>query len=694
VKKKSVILITLLLLFATGLISKNFKAYYTKERPIIDGKFDPVYEKFLKIDKFYQIEKKWGYPISEKTVAYIGFDDKNFYFAIKCYDSKPSRIRATLSKRDKFENNDMVIFFLDTFQTKRKSLVFGFNPLGIQLDGIRDDENYKSNMDFAWDTLWYSIGKIYDWGYFVEARIPFRSLRFRSNRNVQEWGFVIGRIIAGKGETAVSFNFDRKKRGVLSQADTLILNKRLISGRNMEIIPTFTGLKNKGDKINPEFGLSFKYGITSNSTIDFTINPDFSHIEADEGMIDINQRYALYYSEKRPFFLEAKEMFEMPMNLFYSRRIVSPQWGVKFTGRFGKFGIGLISAKDTSSFEDIRNVSEGGEDEAFVNIVRLKYEIMDSSHIGLFFSSKNWNDKDNYVLSTDSFLKFGNFGLRMMGSFSKTVDKNGNILFGEFSYSKNDIFFGAGYFQISPEFDSQIGFIKKQSYRRLYFYSGYSFYPNLKEIKSIRPSIFIMKDFDWQTGNMIESSNTLKLNVKAFNNTFFNFIFRKGMENYKNNDFDKLGFGGGVFSDINKYVSFSVFFMLGDSINYDPNNPYLGYAFFGRFSLNLNLFNRSLLQLSYKDYFFYKDAGGELQYKMNIFRLRNIFMFSREISSRLIYEFNDYYESHFLSFLLSYELNPATVVYLGVSGTFYKKDQEIKNENYSIFFKLSYLLRI
>lgn len=694
-KKKILILVVLTeILFSFLAFSKEYKIYYTKEKPKIDGKFDDIYEKFTIIDKFYQIENNWGKPISEKTMTYLGFDDKNLYIAVKCYDSNPKRIRATLSKREGFESNDMVLIFLDTFLTKRKGFFFGFNPFGIQMDGTRDDENYRNDMDFSWDTLWYSKGKVYDWGYFVEARIPFRSLRFSSSKDIQKWGFVIARQIPGKGELAISFKFDKKKRGVLSQSDIIVLDKKLVSGKNMEILPTFTGLKNKGESLEPKFGVSLKYGFTSNSTLDIAINPDFSHIEADEGMIDINQRYAIYYPEKRPFFLEAKEMFDMPMNLFYSRRIVLPQWGLKFTGRFGKFGIGIISARDTSSFEDIWDVEEGGEDNALVNVVRLKYELKDSSHIGFFFTNKNWNNKNNYVISTDSFIKFGNFGFRTMGSFSKTEEKEGSILFSELSYSKNDFTTLFGYSQISPEFDSQLGFIRKQSYRSAYLYSGYSFYPQKRYMKSIRPSIFINKEYDWETGHIIESNNKFSINVKSFNNTSFNISISKGTENYEDIDFDKFSIHGSIFSDLNKYVNIFTFFRFGDSINYDPDNPYLGYSISGALGIDLNLFNRSSLSISYNNYYFYNESGGELQYKMNIFRTRNVYMFTREISSRLIYEFNDYYKSHFISFLMSYELNPGSVVYFGVSSEYMKEEGELKNNNYSVFLKLSYLLRL
>ncbi len=694
IKKNLIVVVLFEILFSFFAFSKEYKIYYTKEKPKIDGKFDDIYKNFTIIKDFYQVQDNWGKPMSERTFAYLGFDNKNIYFAIKCYDSNPKRIRATLCKRENIRNNEIVLIFFDTFLTRRKSFVFGLNPFGIQLDGIRDDENHRDDMDFSWDTLWYSEGKVYDWGYFVEARIPFRSLRFNSSKNIQKWGFIIARIIPGKGESGVSVNIDRSKRGFLSQENILILDKKLISGKNIEILPTFTGLKNKSENPEPKFGVSFKYGFTSNSTLDLTINPDFSHIEADEGMIDINQRYALYYPEKRPFFLEAKEMFDMPVNLFYSRRIVSPQWGLKFTGRFDKFGVGIISARDTSSFEDIWDVEEGGEDNALVNVVRLKYEIKDTSHIGFFFTNKNWNNKNNYVLSTDSFVKFGNFGFRMMGSFSKTEKKEGSVLFSELSYSKNDFSTFFGYSQISPEFDSQLGFIKKQSYRRAYFYAGYNFYPQKRYMKSIRPSIFINKEYDWETGHIIESNNKFSIKIRSFNNTYVNLTVSKGTENFENIDFDKFDIRSSFFSDLNKYVGVFLFFRFGDSINYDPDNPYLGYSIAGALELNLNLFNRSSLSFSYNNYYFYNEAGGELQYKMNIYRIRNVYMFTKELSSRLIYEFNDYYKSHFISFLMSYELNPGSVVYFGVSSEYLKEKNVLQNNKYSIFLKLSYLLRL
>ncbi|MFA9454382.1 MAG: DUF5916 domain-containing protein [Candidatus Aminicenantaceae bacterium] len=305
--------------------------------PKIDGILDnPFWEKeALKIDGFRQftpVEK--GDP-SQKTEAYIGYDPKNLYIAFRCYDTDPQKIRASITKRDNVIDDDWILVFLDTFNEKRRAFTFIINPLGIPLDGMRIEEGGDADIDGSWDAVFQSEGRVDEKGYTVEMAIPFKSIRFPDSSS-QTWGLQIQRTIRRKNEEIYWYPRSRNVNGFLLQAGQLQIEGDLEKGKNLEIMPVLTALKEGSGTIDPEAGLNLKYGITSNMTIDLAINPDFSQIEADIPKINVNQRYDLYYPEKRPFFLEGKDYFDTPIELVYTRTISTPMWGGKLTGKAGK----------------------------------------------------------------------------------------------------------------------------------------------------------------------------------------------------------------------------------------------------------------------------------------------------------------------------------------------------------------------
>jgi len=662
--------------------------------PRIDGEIDDIYGAFAQVDRFYQLETGWGQLGTEKTVAYFGFDEKNLYLAVKCYDSKASAIRANLDRRDSLVNADQVHIFIDTFMTRRRGIFLTMNPYGIQMDGLRDDESYRAEMDLSWDTLWYSRGKIYDWGYFIECRVPFKSLRFPAGVKKQEWGILMARFIARKGEYNSSVEVAPDIRGLLSQAANMVIDRVVKPGRNVEAIPTLTGLRNEEQGLKTKFGINLKYGLNSNSTIDLTYNPDFSHIEADEPRIDINQRFALYYPEKRPFFLESSEIFEMPLALFYSRRISQPEWGLKFTSRLGHSEIGLISSRDTASFENLDDISAGGEDSATVNVLRYRYHFKESNHVGFFVSQKHWDEKDNLVFAVDSFYRFKSFALKLQGAYTDKEDKNGNAVYSSFSYNGKHLIADMGYAHYSPDFDPQIGFINRVSYRTLWLSAGYNFYPQTDSLRRIKPAIDFFENFDWQTDDLIDRNFAFSISGQSFKDSFFNLKVTKSLEKYEGIDFDKLFYSLSYSINLTRTFSLGTSFAFGDNINYQAATPYLGYSYTLSLSGNLYLMKGVNCSLGYSNYYLYNELGGHLDLKKNIFRFKNVILFSREISSRIIYEYDDYYARHYLSFLFGYELNPGTLFYLGLSSDYLKENARFRQENFAIFFKFSYFFRM
>jgi len=328
-KKAAIILIfsfSLILFPQLSLTSSQeiLKVPELSQPPKIDGVIEnPLWEKeALKIEDFLQYTPKEKGTPTEKTVAYIGYDKKNLYFAFRCYDSDPKKLRAAVTSRDNIIDDDWIAIFIDTFNEKRRAFTFFINPRGIQMDLIRVEEGGNDNMDESWDTVFRSDGKIDEEGYVVEVALPFKSIRF-PDKESKVWGVTLGRTIARKGEIVIWPPMSKSIPGLLSQERQIMIQGKVEKGKNFELMPIFTSLKNKNEKTDLQPGMNFKWGISSDLTLDLTLNPDFSHIEADAPQIDVNQRFALYYSEKRPFFMEGMEIFRFPeIDMVYTRRII------------------------------------------------------------------------------------------------------------------------------------------------------------------------------------------------------------------------------------------------------------------------------------------------------------------------------------------------------------------------------------
>ncbi len=692
--------IAILILVAFMLIARENTVRFEIPRisiaPKIDGKIDEVYKSFLKLEKFQQVEPKYQAEPTQKTEFYIAYDSKNLYIAFKAYDTDPSKIRASITRREDFMNDDIVGILLDPFLSRVRAFLFMMNPYGIQADGIHDDSAYMKQEDFSWDALWYSRGKLYPWGYFVEARIPFKSLRFPSGGNIHRWGFHSFRIIRRNSEIDSVVPINRKVRGMVHQEGEIVIRGDIKPGLHLEMIPTLTGLRNDEQSFKPEFGFSFKNSITSDITLDLTYNPDFSQIESDAGQIDINQRYALYYEEKRPFFLEASEIFKTPIQIFYSRRIAKPEFGAKVTGRYGRSAFGFISAYDTASFESLWNVTAGGEDRAYVNIGRFKYEVWKGSYLGLTFTDKRWGDGNyNSVGGIDGYLRKKNFVFAFQGVLSRTSReeiKEGNAFEGNFSYGGEHFNFMIGSKLISPEFDAQEGFIKRTDMRSYYSWLGYTFYPEKKFFIQGGPSVFLNYITDWN-GNKTDHSARFSFRIRTAGNSFFSLFYSNSYEKYNERDFTKSKIGLFFNSSPTKYMAFGGGVFLGDGIYYS-NDPYLGFDRAGHLFATFFPTKRLAIESSYVFDYFYKTMGGDLVYKMNIFRNKLIYLFSREFSLRAIWEYNDYYKNHYGSLLVAYEYSPGTVFYLGTSSNFYRENGSWDSSNFTVFVKFSYLFRI
>ncbi len=674
--------------------------------PEIDGVLDnPIWEKeALKITNFHQLSPKEMADPSEKTVAYIGYDEKNLYIAFHCYDSEPKNIRASVANRDSSIEDDWVIVFLDTFNEKRRAFGFLLNPFGIQMDCIRIEEGGNENMDFSWDTVFLSEGKIDDQGYVVEVAIPFKSIRFPGTED-QIWGLTLGRNIPRKGEILLWPEFSREISGLISQSREIRIQGHIEKGKNFEVMPVVTSLKTRDSKIDPEAGVNLKWGISSDLTLDVTVNPDYSHIEADAPQIEANQRFALYYPEKRPFFLEGMEIFRFPeINLVYTRRIIDPAVGGKATGKVGRFTYGLLTAYDLNPTESLWDVSENGDvrdENALFNIFRIKADVAAGSYLGFCLTDKGINGSFNRVAGVDGQVKWRNnffFSFQAVGSKTKSDDRETDIvpaLTAEGSYFSKYWGAGVSWQSMHPDFEASSGFVNRADYRRILVYSFLNVYPEKNFLNQIRLSANAGHMFEYFGNTLSDRWVTGNVHFRFTEFNHMNITYRNSMERYEGIDFDKNAINLDCNFSLIGWLPFGAYFQTGDSIYYDPDDPYLGYSNTYGIYLTFKPSKRLQYSLDFTKQTFWKARRGELVYDINVVRNRLTYQISRTLSLRGILDYDHYDKAVYGSFLVSWILKPGTVFFFGVDNNLLR--DEIGNytqEDYSVFVKFSYWWRI
>src|SRR5881396_2570613 len=332
----------------------------------IDGVLDePVWGRAATLTGFSQYRPVDGRPAEDSTAVLVWYAPDAIYFGIRAFERHAGAVRATVADRDNIDKDDNVTILLDTFDDHRRALLFAVNPRGVQEDGVwsegleagaaggggipeRIDAVIDRNPDFVYD----SKGRLTDWGYEVEVRVPFKSLRYQS-ADPQNWGVQVLRLVQHSGYENTWTPVFRASASFLVQAGRLTGLTALKRGLVVDLTPEFTSKVNGTPAAagydyrgTPELGGNLRWGITQNLGLSATAHPDFSQVEADVGQVTVNERFALFYPEKRPFFLEGLEQFDTPNRLIYTRQIAQPVAGAKLTGKVGGTAVAYLAAVD------------------------------------------------------------------------------------------------------------------------------------------------------------------------------------------------------------------------------------------------------------------------------------------------------------------------------------------------------------
>lgn len=440
----------------------------------VDGRLDePAWERAAVLTGFTSYSPVDGRPAQDSTEVRIWYASDAIYVGIRAW-APAGTVRATLAERDRITNDDWVSVSFDTFNDRRRAFTFAVNPLGVQADGMRSEQSSPPGVskasllvaDLTQDYVWQSKGRLLDDGYEVEMRIPFKSIRFQMGDS-QDWGLQIVRQTQRSGFQDTWAPTSRASQAYQAQAGYLRGMRDMHRGLVLDLTPNSIAFVEGAPAASGwrygsrgEIGTDVRWGVTSNFTLNGTINPDFSQVETDVGQIPGDVRFALFYPELRPFFVEGSEQFDAPNKLVNTRQIVQPLGAIKLTGKIPHTDVGLLSAVDAASS------SADGRTNPIFTILRLRRDIGDQSSAGMVYTDRIEGPFFNRVAGVDSRLQFRRVysaEVRLVGSLTRDSSgrRDGGIWEANLGRTGRSYGFRYGLQGISPDFVTRAGFVNR-----------------------------------------------------------------------------------------------------------------------------------------------------------------------------------------------------------------------------------------
>jgi hypothetical protein len=467
----------------------------------IDGNLDePVWRRAARLTDFSQYQPVDGRPSAEPTEVLVWYAPDAIYFGIRAREIHGNVVRATHANRDNIDSEDQVQILLDTDNGRQIAFLFGVNPYGVQQDGTRSAQfaggaggpsatgggfrtinPLEGSVDLNPDYFFESKGRLVEGGYEVEVRIPFKSLRYQDAK-VQSWGIHILRRVQHSGFQDTWAPAIRANANFLAQSGTLDGLHDLKRGLVLEATPTVTAKVDRADTVangayqrKSELGGDARWGIRQNLSLNATINPDFSQVEADVGQVLLNERFALFYPEKRPFFLDGLELFDSPNQLIYTRQIVAPLGGVKLAGKLGGTNIASMIVADD------RLYSWGGNHSPLFGVSRIRYDFGSSNTLGAVLTAREDGRSYSRVAATDfrfyhSKLYFAQFQVASSWTDSVGNRRNGSLYQADWDRTGRAWGFHYTLRSLDPGFNAAAGFVNRTGIIEALAFNRISFY--------------------------------------------------------------------------------------------------------------------------------------------------------------------------------------------------------------------------
>ncbi len=714
------------------------------QRPVIDGKLDDeIWKKAVKFNDFLQVNPGDNIAPTNPTEVLVGFDTKFLYLAFKAFDD-PGKIRATVAQRDSIFIDDNVGVFLDTYHDQRRAYALYFNPLGIQADSIFTE---GTGNDFTVDIVMESKGQVTTDGYVVEVAIPFKSLRYSSGKN-RVWGINFFREVKrGENEIDSWVPISRDKSGQLAQFGQIGGIEEIGKGRTLDIIPSFvmseTGRRartfgvpltdpdtgrflNERGKFDP--GLTVKLGINSSTTLAFTINPDFAQVESDQRVVTANQRFPIFYPEKRPFFLEGVEIFQTPLNPLNTRAIIDPDMAIKLSGKRGKNSFGILVASDNAPgdyTDDEKNdpffrpyIERFIDKNAFMSTLRYKRDLGKENSLGFISTTYNFPDENNYTGGFDgrfrldpttfvSFQTLGTFSKRCFEFFLGDINcstRNGFGYYGQYDNSGRHWSYNLTGSGRTRNYIADIGFTPRIDSNRNAFTVKYNsdFKPN-RTLLNWNVSNTSVINYNWK-GFLQSAVDEVQANFTFPAQTFIGIGANKGYERLFQDEFGTV-FAGNDNERSSYYTNFfgyvgttpskkvSVFLFLGQTwgiFDYDfgagfkfprvspgaltnpfgaPLDPGPGNSFNASLNLTLQPTDKLLIKFDFTKSFLKRRDTDLLAYDTNIYSGLATYRFSRFLSARARTDYETLSGGLGGQYLFAWEPKPGTALFIGYNNS-------------------------
>ncbi|MBN1940019.1 MAG: carbohydrate binding family 9 domain-containing protein, partial [Candidatus Aminicenantes bacterium] len=705
----------------------------------IDGLLDdPAWEKAARLDIAYEWTPGENVPPPVKSEVLVTYDDSYFYVAFRCFDPEPKAIRAHLMDRDATDTliqDDHISFMVDTFNDERRAFQFRVNPLGVQADAVFSEmEGYE---DFSWDAIWKSAGRIEDFGYTIEVALPFNQLRFPSGGGVQTWGFEADRSYPRNVRHRMSTHpRDRNVNCILCQFNKITGFENISPGVNLQITPTLTAtqtdvrpdfpdgpMESRGIKADP--GLSLRWGLTPNLTFNAAVNPDFSQVEADVAQMDVNTRFALYYPEKRPFFLEAADFFLTPMQAVFTRSVADPLWGGKLTGKIGRGAMGFFAAQDR--INNLVIPSNQGSDSASLEndvtsgVFRYRYDLGRGSTIGALYAGRTADEYHNHAGGLDGFFRLGNkdslvfqflrsdtlYPVSLAEAYNQPKGSfGGNAIIAQYIHRTRNVMYYASYESIDPKFRADSGYMPRVDTQTIdlevdaFLYGVRGGGKSGKWFDQLRFWLRGYRTTDF-SGRMTDARVALGASYSGPLQSQFTLLGRWNQEYYSGTLFDTSDIVAQLLFKPAGGMSFSLVANAAGAVDYANVRkaralrlgPDMEFGLGRHLNIGAGYFLERLAD------------GGDRIYTAHLLQGRLIYNINTRMFLRLILQYQDIDRDPgmygfpvsassrdlFAQFLFSYKINPQTLLFLGYSdNSFGARGIDLVRYDRTLFFKIGY----
>ncbi len=698
---------------------------------VLDGAVDDAaWDGALRIELGYEVEPGENVPPPVRTVCLVTYDDRHVYFGFRAADPDPSAIRARYSDRDRGWEDDWVGVVLDTFNDQRRAYELFSTPLGVQIDAINDEVG--STYDQSWNAIWKSAGRITEDGYEVEMAIPFHQIRFESTEGGQVWGFDAVRSYPRRQRHHIGvFPRDRGSNSYLGQTVKLTGIEGISPGSNLEVIPTLTASRTdtRSDLGDPELrsgdpdadvGASVRWGVTPNVSLNGAVNPDFSQVEADVLQLDINEQFALFFEETRPFFLEGSDYFNTDLQLVHTRTILDPAVAGKLTGKNGRHTWGVFSARDdrtnlivpgaegsSGALFDLANASSVG---------RYRLDFGSNSTVGATVTDRRAEGYANSVASADTVWRITDADL-VKASFARSRTTYADAMVDaldtpagpiadeaitlEYNHGVREWWVNARYEDFGDDFRSDLGFRPRVGFRSLWTGGARIWWGEDDEPWFRRAWGGAVTRSEFQDGTKLEELVQTWANARGPRESQIAGTFEIGRRVHQGIEFDVWTLEAGAFVQATADAAFALDVTAGDWIDFEHTRAakrlFVRPSF--RYTAGRHLYIHFAHILSRLDV-----DGGRL-FEVHAPELRLIQQFNTRAFLRLVLQYTTVErdpslytdpvdadtQSLFTQLLFTYKINPQTALYAGYSDNQASDDRfSLTRTDRTLFLKLGY----